>query len=186
MITLVSTGGCGTWFMRDALMEADVDVFATHSNDPSCAKGKKVIYLYGNPHNTILSFKRRNVKSYRNFWFRSHSENLGITPDNNLSWQWIENNRTDPFRLYDHFHKWFNFDEREYDIMFVKYEYLENNISEIREWLECPDLNINFKSRKSDFLEVTDERTKDLICEIYEDMYNVWENVDDIFVKSQE
>jgi hypothetical protein len=178
-VGLVSWGGCGTWMLENVLENAGLRVDATHSRDPSCFKEGKVIYIYGNPLDSVLSFKRRNDESFNNFWFTSHIENLGLS--GTATWQTIIDG-DDPFGLKDHFDSWYNYDERTYDIVFIKYEDLTEHVDDLAEWLGLEGLDIHFRQRQSSF-EAVDSRTQNALMDVYGDIYETWRTMKSVEVK---
>lgn len=101
--------------------------FKTHAYPPETLdKHFKLVYLFGNPYNTILSTHRRI-----NEWGKLHHEHLGskdFKPNDSILYE-------DTFHLINHFDKWYK--KQNYSFITIKYEYLydKNTLDELSTFL---------------------------------------------------
>lgn len=179
MVELVSPGGCGTFFMRDVVLRENYNKFFeaekanTHRPNPNMPpnfKGK-IIYLYSNPYNMILSFFKRGFLKSPYLHCKYIGGNLAeISKKEEWKLQEYLENGIDFFNLEKHFHNWFEFSQRNYEIMFVKYEFLQYSIEKILDWYGLPDridyFKSNFRKRKSNW---TNQK-----IEIIEGLYKIY------------
>lgn len=150
-LLVVSYGGVGSKQMIKGLYPNEslekLSPILTHSRDvpATLPHKKKVIYLYGNPMNCVISFfKRREVihdrhgyyPKYRagiKNWAQSHCENVGGDWKSlDVNWglkEYLENG-ADLFRLEEHFDLWHK-SHRKYPILFLRYETMWDHVEEI-------------------------------------------------------
>lgn len=158
-IEIVTPGACGTYYIASLLgIQYNKLNLNTHRRNPSMPKNfkGKIIYLYSNPYDAIISFHRRGFlkKPY------SHCTHIGgdlKILNQKKEWTLKEylSLGIDCFKLQEHFRSWFDFDKRTYDIMFIKYESLPTTIDKLLEWYQLPNLKNNFKfiKRRSNWKE---------------------------------
>lgn len=156
---LVTMGACGTYMMKDLIhpisLSSDIKNFNRHRRDPNIKGVDKVVYLYSNPYDTILSYHRRGFMTKNG---AGHCYYIGgdcVFLNNNLNLNLINFLKLeyDPFKLKDHFLGYLNFQERGYDILFVKYEFLNKYIDTVLDWFGCDQIATKFqlKNRKSNY-----------------------------------
>ena len=144
----------------------------------------KVIYVFGDPVNSVLSHFRRRVANKKT-WCRHHCMNIqGEYKKFKARWDLLDylNNGEDLFKLEEHFDNWTNLaaDSIDYDYMILKYETAENHEEQIQKFLDS-DLPLNFKKRNSDWRSESEE-VKEKLIEMYGDLLGKSENFDEIRV----
>jgi hypothetical protein len=153
-IRLYSHGGCGTEYFQHALEDRHIAQTIgkqrdRHKRNPSGLGSKRVIYLYGDPRNTILSFYRRQFGDGP-----IHCNNLGIKYDQFFpkTIQCYICQDYDAFGLEEHFDNWTALRDRP-NTLLVQYELLENDdyLKRIEEFIGCGMRKVAFKKRNSDW-----------------------------------
>jgi len=109
----------------------------THKRDPFfyVGRGTKVIYIFGNPMNAVISFFRRTAR--KKYWMYYHCKHLEVDHELfSLNWSLEDflKNGKDLFRLEEHFDNWLH-SHVCYPILFVKYETMWEHLPEIFEFL---------------------------------------------------
>lgn len=189
---LASPGGCGTHALNAFLRSqglTKVPGWNTHCpwhaklpvNDP-----KRLVYLYANPYDTIISFERRefmrNDKHLSNM--SGNQEMLRVAPGGIWTLATFLKNGVDYFKLEKHFDTWFNSDDR-YSVMFVKYEELPTYLPEMmKRWGANPKHaeRFEFVPRKSNWYEQSDE-IKQGLERMYGKFYERLEAMEGCFVR---
>lgn len=191
---LQTMGGAGTYAIHDFLKKVKGKVITKgvegknnpHSRNPKYQEywnhkyNGKVVYLYSNPYDTILSFYRRgffnNINHYKNLECNNLNKiKLGLSLEEFLK------NGEDYFQLEEHFKNWYNYKDRYYDIMFIKYEKLEKNIISFMSWFDISEkdaLKFKVKKRNSDWRNENDNIKKGL-KHIYGDFKQFLDELDD-------
>lgn len=152
---LITPGASGTYMLSDLVginhLNNGILNFNRHRRNPDIKNCSHVIYLYSNPYDTILSYHRRGFTN--DIMHCKHMEGDVNFLKKNLTDNLLShlNLEIDPFNIKDHFMGYFNFDKRNYKIMFVKYENLDKHINEVLRWLNSEDKisNFFFKKRNS-------------------------------------
>lgn len=142
----------------------------------------KVIYVFGNPINSVLSHFRRRIANKRS-WCRHACLNLGGDYKKfKASWDLQDylNNGEDLFKLEEHFDNWTTLSANaiDYEYMILKYETADRHETEIQAFLDS-DLPLNFKKRNSDWRSEAEE-TKQKLVEMYGSLLAKCENFDEI------
>lgn len=135
---------------------------------------KKVLFLIGNPYNSVISvFKRKYARSheismnYGKLWFKNEEEmNPVLSQDTKLE-EYLDMN-LDLFNINEHIENWINYETKSFDIIIVKYEFLEDHIDEIMKFLNCSK-PFEIRKRNSNWKEEPEEIRKKLI-KIYGDL----------------
>jgi len=151
-------------------------VYKTHSPIPNAPKNSKVLYMFGDVYNTVLSFYNSWVKH------GSHGKpNKGI-----LKNMTVENQNGTPFEVktFD-FVKWIDnwYKPHSFPIMFVRYEKMHDNAREIMNFcgLKSQSLSIfpKFKERKTDWKKCTKDQIDKLEL-FYSEAYDLTNKLPDI------
>lgn len=159
---LITPGAAGSYMMAQLVggskyLNGGIEFFNRHHHTGIINNVNKVIYLYSNPYDTILSFHSRkfmdssNHCTYLGGDVQFLNRNLGLGLEEFLSL------RYDPFFLKQHFNSYYINGGEQYSLMMVKYESLPENIDIVLEWLdrsECRE-NFNFIPRISKYQEQT-------------------------------
>jgi hypothetical protein len=187
---LITPGACGTTMMAElvglrTLNNGQFD-YRRHRRDPDIRDADHVIYMYSNPYDKILSFHRRGFFSNPAHcqhadgdieYFMKHTD---CTLEEHLKLP------IDPFGIEEHFHNYYNFDDRKYNIMFVKYESLENTIPDVLKWLNSSHRlsEFKFKKRNSDWNDQP-ENIKELLEKKFGNHKRFLDTLPDIFYKNK-
>jgi len=173
---IFSYGGSGVKFLTNFLLDhIDFECIGfTPVNphmlpDKTCLKYDKILYIYVDPRDAVLSFFRRSETDDK-WWMNRHLFNLGIRkmlPKDIEFDEYIR--RGDVFKLRKHFTKWLAF--KHPNIAFVKYEDLFNNTRQILTFLGidqkyCNDLKSLICKRNSDY-RIYSEETQAVLYETY-------------------
>lgn len=185
---VVSYGGVGTHMITPMIKDGDWlgDIIRDRKNGhmkyphhirnvPSSFKeygypGKvKVIYIFGDPINSVLSHFRRRL-SHKKSWCKHHCLNVqGEHKKFKVSWDLKDylKNGVDLFKLEEHFDNWTTVDPDtiDFDYMILKYETACNHEKEIMSFLNT-DVPLNFKARSSDWRNESAE-IKEQLLEMY-------------------
>lgn len=146
-------------FITDLSKATANKVYKTHSPIPNAPKNCKVLYMFGDVYNTILSF--------HNSWIKhgTHGKpNKGI-----LKNMIVENPNGTPFEVktFD-FVKWINnwYRSHSFPIMFIRYEKMHENAREIMGFcgLQSKPLSIfpKFRKRKTNWRKCTKDQINNL------------------------
>ena len=108
----------------------------------------KTLYVFSDPVDVIKSLFRRRIDNKQ--WLKGHAKNMDIL-DFSASCDVIEyaNTRKDLLRLNDHWKNW-NDTHLEYDTMYVKYEDMWENLTEIQGFLGLPESFVSSFPAKRD------------------------------------
>lgn len=142
----------------------------------------KVIYVFGDPINSVLSHFRRRIANKKT-WCRHHCMNVqGDYKKLKARWDlqdYLENGE-DLFRLEEHFDNWttLSADAIDYKYMILKYETAHNHEKQIQDFLES-DLPLNFKKRNSDWRNESEE-TKQKLLDMYGSLLKKCDNFAEI------
>lgn len=158
---LVSTGGTGTYAIADwAKGRLHVKRVPAHQRAPHIPDGDRVLYVFGDPRNQLLSFFRRGFMKKPYLHGRHVRANLSYLNQHN-SWTLDEYLREeyDAYGLAEHLSGWLNYHSRRYDIMFARYEALGTPAVEtrVRAWIGA-DRQFRLKKRASDYTTLTDNQ----------------------------
>ena len=163
-------------------------------------KGKKIIYVFGNPMNAVVSFfKRRDGLSHLHGfgpekdtgdvdWAARHCLNLEgrsdlLEPAYDLP-SYLTHG-IDMFSLDEHFDNWY-YAKTNHPILFVKYETMWENLEEIFDFLKLPKSKIiNFPKKETRASNWKDEAPEivDGLEKIYGDLYQKLSNLPDIEIR---
>lgn len=154
-----------------------------HRRDPDIKGVDKIIYMYSNPYDMIISFHKRgffnDLQHCKNMYgdVEGLKEKLGCSLEEYLKFY------KDFFKIEDHFFSYYNYEERKYDIMFVKYESIQNNIPFVLKWLnsEHKEEEFVFKKRNSNWKEQP-ENIKNLLKNKFGDFYDFLDGLPDLFI----
>jgi hypothetical protein len=162
---LITQGSCGTYALKYCMGEyfnyGYKIPWNTHSNNPNTPpKDSRVVYLFANPYDTILSYFRRDKVEFNcngGFLF-PHTTNIGgdvdyfKNPENRIIENFLKD-EYDPFFLREHYDKWATYNERNYDLVMMRYEELsENGVSSFIDYWDLPkNLEFKFRKRSSDW-----------------------------------
>lgn len=156
----LSPGGCGSCALEDFFGKAinyPRESWNAHErNFTKPEAGSKVAYIFADPCNIVLSYFRRGFLNAPYYHCRHIDGDVNSLSQKN-SWgiaDYFLLMDTDPFKLRDHFFGWYNNKNRDYDIMFIRYETLNDNLEELCKWYsfdteKCK--NFTFKQRNSDW-----------------------------------
>lgn len=165
---LFSYGGNGTRMFHSFLSQYKRINSPAHCHYGAPPRnGKKpVIYLYGNPVDSVFSFYRKQEQSDP-YFIEKHIENMVSPHAPLLDISEFAESGEDIFCINRH---WTEFQELQYKgMIFVKYEYLWNVLPEL---LECLDLKENLadfptKRERTVFLHRQDVSLKEKLSSIY-------------------
>jgi len=189
------------------------DGFQNHYYDtnsvPKIDKDTTVVYIYGNPFNSLLSFYKRNRDTERKisiidsngkeepckwlkktcYWLRGNYKDVNDAWDIN---GYLDNGK-DLFKWEENFDKWIN-SETDYPILFIKSEDMWENWDEIMWHLFGKnnfkgDVNKYIKlpekiQRSSDWTELSEE-TKTKLFNVYGNLYDKINNLPPVFLKEK-
>ena len=186
---LVSTGGVGSCaveeWARDKLTRTQDGVrWSAHTRSPVIASDKpvKVLYIFGNPYNQLLSFHRRGFLRSPYLHCQHVSGDVGGISQE-LEWSldtYLANGRG-YLNLKEHFLGWMTHSQRTYQIMFVKYENMPDHIQELSDWFGI-DAPFNFTPRQSDILRQPAHIVNSL-RKMFEDYMYIVASIPDITIK---
>lgn len=201
---LVTPGACGTHMMarliglrehsNGRVAPTTVEAahatakYSRHRRNPDIRDADHVIYMYSNPYDTILSFHRRGFFNGPGHcqhidgdveYFMKHVSG-GCTAEEYLKLP------IDSFGIEDHFYSYYNFDDRKYNIMFVKYESLEKTIPEVLKWLNSSHKlsEFKFKKRNSDWTDQP-ENIKELLEKKFGNHKRFLDTLPDVFYRNK-
>jgi len=151
---MYSFGGCGTLFFQRAIEREDIyhSIFSQgdrhRTNPPEFQPDDKIVYLFGDPRNAVLSFYSRGFGQL-------HAKNLKVDYSRDLFPRTIEDyicQNRDAWGLELHFDTWQKLKDRP-NTLYVRYEGLETEegLARVEEFLGCGMRKIAFKKRKSNF-----------------------------------
>jgi hypothetical protein len=171
---LVSSGGAGTHFLNHAAQGLlHPQGWMTHRKiGVKQPVPFRVVYLYSDPFNQILSFYRRGF-----FNDHHHIKSIGgdfksISVNNNWTFDTYLKNGIDYFKIEDHFDTWRNISTN-HEKIFIKYEHLPKTVDELSKACELPDwfattVKNDFKQRQSKWTEL-DEQLQSYLYNMFGD-----------------
>ena len=174
----LSPGGCGSCALEDFFgnnINFPRDSWNAHQRDPSLPEaGSQVGYIFADPYNVVLSYFRRGFLQYPYDHGKHISGDMSILMAR-PSWTMEDFFRlpSDPFRLQDHMEGWWNRPQRDYNIMFIRYETLTQHLPELCQWFGLsPERakHFEFIPRNSDW-----EQQSGFVKENLERMYGVFD-----------
>ena len=196
---VVSYGGVGTHMLMPMIKDEDWLGNIIKKDNPAWMKyphhlrnpvesfdqfgynGKvKVIYVFGDPINSILSHFRRS-KDVKRTWAKHHCVNIqGDHEKFNSNWTLDDylNNGEDLFKLEEHFNNWTSVTVKDYDLMLLKYETSYKHEQEIMDYLDT-DIKLGYRNRKSDWKNLT-KTMKDKLLNMYGSLLDKIEKFDEI------
>ena len=126
--------------------------WSAHERNPVLVPERptRVLYIVGNPYNQLLSFQRRGfLRAPYEHCKHVSGDVLGISQRPAWTLQEYLENGEDFFGLAEHFDGWWTHRDREYEIMFVRYETLPRVMVQLCDWfgIEKP---FEFRQRRSD------------------------------------
>jgi hypothetical protein len=162
-VQVTSFGGSGTTALYDHLIAAGIDVPQTvgqfpfkHQRVPPARgdvpDGFRVVYLFGDPRNAVVSVFRREYQGghYRGMRLQEP------TPDVERRLTDLDHfldGGVDEFEIADHFDRWYLRDARSYPVMFLRYEDLPTAWPLVRDFVGLPtdDPCLELWERKSEW-----------------------------------
>jgi len=122
---LITTGGTGTYAIEEwGRPNWSESRLRAHTRSPSApATGDRVLYVFGDPRNQLLSFFHRGFMKAP----YTHCQNVNGNVNylgTRKSWS-LESylqEEYDAYQLYEHLQGWLSHHARDYSIMFVRYE----------------------------------------------------------------
>lgn len=193
-VEMVTPGSAGTYYMKSFLGKNYNPLkLNTHRRNPKMPKRFKgrVVYLYSNPYDTILSYYRRGfLKEPYDHCSHIEGDLKGIREKNKWFLQEFLKNGRDFFQLGDHFRQWFSYNGRTYDILFIKYESLLQTLPQLIEWYELPKEKMlkkfHFTARNSSWRNQPREIQEGL-WKIYGDHFDFLDNLNDtIYLRAKQ
>jgi hypothetical protein len=142
----------------------------------------KVIYVFGNPINSVLlNFQRRSANNKN--WCKSHCMNIqGDYEKFSSDWDLNDflNQSEDLFRMEEHFNNWTSLkpESIDYEYLILKYETAAKHEAEIQAFLET-NVPMSFKRRSSNWLTLPDEAKAKLLA-MYGTLVEKCERFDEI------
>jgi len=190
---LITPGASGTFMLKDLVgmetLNNGAKSYKRHRRDPNITNADHIIYMYSNPYDTILSYHRRgfiNKPEINPHCYNMDGDVNYLLKNKNLPLENFLSLPKDPFMVEDHFLKYYNFNERKYNIMFVKYESLEKNIIKVLEWLNSSDKlsNFNFKKRNSNWKDQP-KKMQELLNNKFGKHKEFLDSIPDIIIKNK-
>ena len=164
---LFSQGCCGSIHMVECLKAAGLiracepGYEAAHTRYPPFRSPCKVLYMYSDPRNILLSCINRGKE-----WIHAHCTALqGDVRYIKHNTDKIISDRYDPLHLETHFMNWFSLNP-DYDLMFLKYEALEDPkvFQQVLEFFEVTSsVSYDWQPRKTSYLNISIEHQETLL-----------------------
>lgn len=182
----VSYGGSGAHMLLNIMKNnpiIDTGCFEQHhirKPPKTFSEPVKVVYIFGDPYNAILSYFRRR-KEQRKTWVKEHCKNIrGEYKKINENWDLLDylKNGEDLFKLEEHFDNWTNIKEKDYQVAVLKYESTSIYIKDLLDFIDMDPSKsdkFEFKKRKSDWRNQPKE-VKDLLEKMYGGFYEKYKN----------
>jgi hypothetical protein len=161
-VQVTSFGGCGTTSLCDHLLAAGADLPTTRDCFPfkhmrfppdpqDVPTGFRVVYLYGDPRNAVLSFHRR-WRLEATYGFLHLEQPPEETKPRLATLEAFLEAGVDELQLEDHLERWLRH-EPGYPVLFVRFESLAEAWPTIREFVGLPEEfpPIEVKDRSSDW-----------------------------------
>lgn len=189
-IRIFSYGGSGLKFLTNFL-DLGIHCYDVNHNPHSRPTKKhlaldKLIVLYCDPRNALLSFFRRS-EDLRPSWVNEHLRNLGrdIRLPEDISAEDVLKMDRDPFDLEGFFKEWLGFNHP--CKIFVEYERLVENKDNLAMALEIEPKSIEnikdcFVARSSDF-ESQNDVIKNLLSSRYENLIKIQKSLNGFSVR---
>lgn len=184
---LFSYGGSGLKFLTNFL-DSHISLYdVSHAPHAKPNKGHlkidKIVFLYADPRNALLSFHRRD--KVKNGWIRQHMKNLESNIKIKGQMSMTEVIEKDGLGLDVHFREWLNFKHPQ--IAFVKYESLHSNIKNLLSFLDL-DESISsifcktFSPRISDYRNI-DVNIQTLLHNKYKGLLKLQNSLPDFYIR---
>jgi hypothetical protein len=157
--------------------------FHPHTRNPALVtSGSRVAYVYSNPYDIILYYYKRGFMDTP-----GHCKTmLGLIDEFDIikgqTFDVYLDYGKDIFLLADHFFSWFGHINRNYDIMFFKYESLDKYSDILFRWLGS-SLKFEYKPRATDWRKQPSHIKKKLRA-VYGQLYDFQQDLDPIIVRS--
>jgi hypothetical protein len=173
-VQVTSFGGSGTTALCEYLTAAGIDLPRTpglfpfkHQRVPpdpdKVPAGFRVVYLYGDPRNALLSLFSRELQeaTYRWLYFRPPPEDVRQRLS---SLEAFLEAGTDEFKFEDHLDRWLTREPSGYEVLFLNFESLPDSWPALRTFVELrPDYPcLELKPRKSDWQALPDTQRERL------------------------
>jgi hypothetical protein len=122
----------------------------------------RVLYLYSHPYNCLISYLKRGFARMGGIFsppeLQDEFEGIMAGNKNGMGLYDYLSRGKDYAGIENHFQSYFSYEERKYDIMFVKYESLPETIEDVLDWFQLSEAEkqrclkeFNFTERKSDW-----------------------------------
>lgn len=128
---------------------------------------KKVLFLIGNPYNSIISIFNRKLArrheismNFGKLWFQNKQEMTPILNKNTTLEEYLELG-VDVFNMNEHLENWINYKKKDLDILIIKYENLEQHVDEAMKFFNCKR-KFEVKNRNSNWESMPDAIKSDL------------------------
>jgi len=196
-VRLYSYGGSGLKFLAKFLKKyMDATARRNNSHRRPCKEFKdsdKIIVIYGDPRNAILSFFRKRNKKGKQ-WLNKHLQHLGINQKlpSNINLETFLQDSNDMFDLNGFLNDWLNFNFNKKDfVLFIKYESLFDGIEKLFDFLDLDksikddfikDFQTQFKLRQSNYKN-KGSKIQALFYDKYKTVIDLYLSLDDIFVR---
>ena len=176
MNALVSSGGAGTHFLNKmACSLLHPRGWKTHATRGHSVQAQRIIYLYSNPYDQIISFDRRKFLNEKYHCLNMGGDVKGLMKG--VPWDLDKYLRggVDHFKIEGHFESWYAVPAAHKKI-FIKYECLPDVIDELTSLCKLPDwfpkkVKENFKPRRSDWTD-QDEGMQVLLFNMFGKFYD--------------
>jgi hypothetical protein len=164
-IQVTSFGGCGTSALYDHLSAAGVDVPKTPGHAPfrhmrippdpkTVPAGFRVIYLYGDPRNSVLSLFRRGHGQLEDAYLNLRPEPPPEAARQRLaSLEAFLGAQVDELQLEDHLERWLIRERSGYPVLFLRFESLPGTWPVVRDFVGLPPdyPPLEVRTRRSDW-----------------------------------
>jgi hypothetical protein len=173
-VQVTSFGGCGTTALYEYLGAAGCNIPKTFGHFPfkhqrmppdpaSVPEGFRVVYLYGDPRNAVLSIFRREAQygHYRGMRLADPPADSGARL---ASIDAFLEGGVDEFQLEDHFERWWGNGSASVPVLFVEYEQLADVWPTVRDFVGLPaDYPcLDWRPRSSDWQALSRTRQEQL------------------------
>ncbi|MCF6224845.1 MAG: hypothetical protein L3J22_00880 [Xanthomonadales bacterium] len=207
---VISYGGCGSKFLvrqiSRHLGRENFKDYHSHQRTPDkdfLDQYEKVIFIFGDPINSVKSFFGRRLKNTKlhsyysrngvpdERWAMKHCKHLkGNFNSLDISWTLDDylKNGEDLFLLEEFFCSWIN-NKHTHDVLFIKYEKLWEYTDEIKKYLGFDDSFITHfeeQQQRSSTIEPLSEENNRLASIIHGSLTNKIANIDDYWIHSKD